>query len=146
MYDYLEAIMDDVKDWISENDEDVKAHYDAYDGDIDGLYEWLEEELWTCDSVTGNGSGSYTFNKEDAKEYVISDDGISNLKAMTDEGYIEYDTIGEKVVNEDWEYLDVSIRCCKVSEAIRRVLDDLADDGFFDYYDDGEDEDEDEDF
>lgn len=143
MYDYCESLMDDVRDWISENDEDVKAHYD---GDIDELYEWLEEELWNCDSVTGNGSGSYTFNRAKAKEYVISDDGISNLKDMTDEGYIEYDTIGEKMVDEDWEYLDVSIRCYKVSDAIHRVLDDLADDGFFDYYDDGEDEDEDEDF
>ena len=142
MYDYLEAIMDDVNDWISENDEDVKAHYD---GDIDELCEWLEEELWNCDSVTGNGSGSYT-NRAKAKEYVLSDDGISNLQDMTDEGYIEYDTIGEKMVDEDWGYLDVSIRCYKLSDAIHRVLDDLADDGFFDFYEEDEDEDEEEDF
>lgn len=63
MYDYLEAIKADVKDAISDN-------YDLneYRGDREGLEEKLNDDLWTNDSVTGNASGSYTFNSYTAKE------------------------------------------------------------------------------
>lgn len=57
MYDYREAVKDDVRNYIAEN-----ITIEAYKGQRDELEEMLNEDLWTADSVTGNGSGSYTFS------------------------------------------------------------------------------------
>ena len=59
-YDYLEAVKNDIVNYIQENIN--LSEYTRED-----LEEKLNEDLWTCDSVTGNASGSYTFNREEAK-------------------------------------------------------------------------------
>ena len=56
MYDYYENVKDDVENYINENKEYFKAT------DLEELEEELNEQCWISDSVTGNGSGSYTFN------------------------------------------------------------------------------------
>lgn len=47
-YDYHEAVYDDVVDYIRENID--FADYDT----VEDLADHLNDELWTCDSVTGN--------------------------------------------------------------------------------------------
>lgn len=60
-YNYLEAMKQDVKEYIEEN-------INATDYEIkEDLEEYLNDTLWTEDSVTGNASGSYTFNRATAK-------------------------------------------------------------------------------
>lgn len=56
-YNYLEAVTSDVLDYIKE-----EINLDEWKGNREGLEEKLNDELWTVDSVTGNASGSYTFN------------------------------------------------------------------------------------
>ena len=114
-YNYLEELKSDVKNYINE----VASDYMDCE-DIDELRENLYDNLWDEDSVTGNGSGSYTFNREEAKKYVAD-----NLDLMVD-AYKEFDSI-EKLVNNledsDFETIDVTIRCYLLSQALDEVLD-----------------------
>ena len=54
MYDYLEQVTADVRDYVEQ-----EIDLTEWAGDRDGLEEKLNDDLWTCDSVTGNASGSY---------------------------------------------------------------------------------------
>lgn len=63
-YDYLEAVKEDVKNYIEENGITVNSE------NRDEIEEQLNDDLFCNDSVTGNGSGSYTFNTWRAEEYL----------------------------------------------------------------------------
>jgi hypothetical protein len=123
-YNYMDAMTEDIRDYITEN-----INREDYTEDRDGLEEYLNDTLWTEDSVTGNASGSYTFNRETAKEYVL--DNTDLLK----EAYTEFgqkENIADVICDEDWEGADVTIRCYLLGQAIAEVLDDLDSDGYFD--------------
>ena len=124
MYDYLEQVTADVRDYVEQ-----EIDLTEWAGDRDGLAEKLNDDLWTCDSVTGNGSGSYTFNRVQAQIYVL--DGMDELQEAVNEFGIDSETIGEKFLESDWEYFDVTIRCYLLGQAIAAVLDDLEEDGAF---------------
>lgn len=132
MYDYYKAMKEDVLDYIKE-----EVNFSDY-SDRDELEEALQDRLWTVDSVTGNGSGSYTFNTWTAKEYVL--DNIDLLAEACQE-------FGQDVVNlldEDWEAWDVTIRCYLLGQTIAEALDELEDE-LEEAFNEDEDEDEDED-
>lgn len=123
-YNYMNAMTEDIRDYITEN-----INREDYTEDRDGLEEYLNDTLFTEDSVTGNASGSYTFNRETAKEYVL--DNTDLLK----EAYTEFgqkENIANVICDEDWESADVTIRCYLLGQAIAEVLDDLDSDGYFD--------------
>lgn len=115
-YNYLEELKSDVKNYINE----VASDYMDCE-DMDELRDELYDNLWDEDSVTGNGSGSYTFNREEAKKYVSD-----NLDLMV-EAYKEFNSI-ERLVNDlealDFETIDVTIRCYLLSQALDEVLED----------------------
>ena len=81
--------------------------------------------MWTEDSVTGNASGSYTFNRWKARDFVL--DNIEDLSEATYELGVTDAEVGEKFLEENWEWMDVMIRCYYLSQAISDVLD-----GFYD--------------
>lgn len=118
-YNYYEAMKKDVKQAM-------------YDGDYspenyscrDEFEETLNEDFWIEDSITGNGSGSYTFNRFTAKQYVL-DDGIGYLQEMCDEFGIDAKEIGERFLNDEWEWMDVSIRCYLLGMVIHDVIDEM---------------------
>lgn len=86
---------------------------------IDTLYETLYDELWVEDYVTGNGSGSYTFNRSEAREYVLV-----NMELAV-EAYDEFGELNEltkDMKNEDWERIDVTIRCYLLSGCINNAI------------------------
>ena len=119
MYNYMEAIKDDVR-------QAIKWDYptDEWKGRRDELEEKLNDDLWINDSVTGNASGSYTCNSSTAREYV-TEDGISYISDMCAEFGIEAEEIGRRFIQEDWEWMDVSIRCYLLGQAISEALDEL---------------------
>ncbi len=121
MYDYIEAMKEDVKQAIEEN-YTLSDYFNR-----ENLETVLNDDLWINDSVTGNGSGSYTFNSGKAKEYVS--DNLDLLKDMCNEFEIDGATIGEKFINEEWEWMDVSIRCYLLSQAVVEVLDEMEENG-----------------
>lgn len=124
-YNYVDALKEDIKNYIEENDIDIKT---LGDGDRDSAESTLNDDLWIEDSVTGNDSGSYTFDREQAKEYLFdSSDGMDLLKEAVSEYGIEAETIAEKMMGEDWEWFDVTIRCYALYQAISEVFDELWD-------------------
>lgn len=59
------------------------------------LADALREELWTEDSVTGNGSGSYTFNRYLAEEYLLYNHELvaEAYEYFELKGYVEPETL-----------------------------------------------------
>lgn len=120
-YDYKEAVKSDIEDYIEENIDYIKDEVDITDKDA--VMEYLNDALWIEDSVTGNGSGSYTFSRAKAEEYVKNDPRAKGyIQDMCEEWGTDAATIGEKFMDDDWEYFDVSIRCFLLSEAIYEVI------------------------
>lgn len=121
MYDYNQAMNEDIRDHIRENYTPEEVIEKLQDRD-----EWeseLNNELWTRDPVTGNASGSYTFNSWKAKEYVT--DNTDLLREALCEFCTEPYTIAEKFLDGEWEYFDVTIRCYLLNSIICEVLDEL---------------------
>lgn len=113
-YNYREAVKNDVLDYVRENYDFVTELRE----DRDGFEEKLRDDLWTVDSVTGNGSGSYTFNAWQAEEYIchnidLSGEACEELGSSTD------------VLKDGAEACDVTIRCYLLAGAISEALDAL---------------------
>jgi len=123
MYNYSEAIKDDIRNYL-DNDFDWDTVREN-EMDADELKEQLNDDLWINDSVTGNASGSYTFNSYKAGEYVL--DNMDLVNDMVQEFGVDNETVAEKFLEKDWEYFDVSIRCYLLNQCIDEVVDEYAD-------------------
>ena len=119
MYNYLEAMKNDITEYIKDNIN--LADY----ADRDELESSLNDDLFTEDSVTGNASGSYTFSRAQAQEYVT--DNIDLLKDACEEFGTDAASVGEWFLSDDWEKMDVTIRCYLLGQAIGEALDDMGD-------------------
>lgn len=132
-YDYREAMKEDIKNYIDDN-----IDLADFAGDRDGLEAKLNDDLWIADDVTGNASGSYTFNSYQAGEYVK--ENMDLLHDMIAEFCMDAAEIGDRFMNEDWEYFDVSIRCYLVGEVLADVLDEMELDGAFEVIEEDDEE------
>ena len=99
--DYIEQVEQDAREYLEDN-----ADYISHDPDN------AIDELWTADSVTGNGSGSYTFNTAKAWKNVTGDDWSECL--LFDEDFIGAleemsETIGQ-LFEQGPEAVDVTAR------------------------------------
>lgn len=112
-YDYEEAVFNDAKEAILEY---INFHKDEGDlpDDIEDMRDDLHDVLWTEDSVTGNGSGSYTFSRIMAELYLI---GNSDLYEQALEEF------GGKFEVEP-ENRDIAIRGYLLGDAIDKALED----------------------
>ena len=116
-YDYEEAVREDITSYLHE----LRAGELHSPKDYDEMY----DELFTDDSVTGNGSGSYWCNASKAKECVMEDPNAEDyIRNLINEFGIDSHEIAEHFM--DWEYWDVSIRCYLLGQVLGDVLDDLA--------------------
>ena len=111
-YDYLRAIKEDVLNYINENNIVVTS------GNRDGVEQDLNDTLFAYDGVTGNASGSYTFDTWTAEEYLCHNWELLG-EALTgfgcDMSYLE----------KGAEACDVTIRCYLLGQAISEVLDEI---------------------
>jgi hypothetical protein len=113
---YLEEVKQDVKTYCEDNEQffDFSDYADADDFEQD-----LNEKLWVEDSVTGNASGSYHFNREESKEMVL--ENIAEVtQALEEFGQLE--ELGKKMAEDEWEFLDVSARCYFLGQAIAEYI------------------------
>lgn len=101
-YDYKKAVKEDALDALYDYDEAQEIE------DVDDLADFIQDNLFDADSVTGNGSGSYTFDSKKAKEYVLANFDL--LRESADE-FGSKDQYADWFFDENWEALDVSIRC-----------------------------------
>jgi hypothetical protein len=110
-YNYYEAVKADLISFINDNLNTLK------DFDRAQAEEWVNEVAWTADSVTGNGSGSYTFNTWKAEEYICH-----NLDLFR-EALEEFGQPDDTDKLTDAEYIDVTIRCYLLGQLIGEALD-----------------------
>lgn len=125
-YDYLENVKEDVKQWIDEHNEWRSDYADESgewlrDDNRDEIEQDLNDRLFVEDSVTGNASGSYTFNAWQAEENVCH-----NLDLLG-EALAEFGCDVNYLTENGAEACDVTIRCYLLGQAISEVLDELID-------------------
>lgn len=111
-YNYMEAMKEDIKSYI--NNEITLSDY----LNREELEEELYDILFVEDSVTGNGSGSYTFDTYKAEENICH-----NLDLLADamESFCCEENPAEKCA----EWCDVTIRCYLLNVALMKTLDDM---------------------
>lgn len=125
-YDYAAAIYDDVVDFLKT--EEIVIH----ESERDEMIEELNDLLWAEDSVTGNASGSYTFNAYQAEEYLCH-----NLDLLI-EACDEFGQDISDAIKRGAEFCDVTIRCYLLGQVLNNVVNDVM------VPDEDEDEDEDD--
>lgn len=107
-YNYYESMKNDILEYLEDN-------YINIENMTEDDWTTLEDDLFIEDSVTGNVCGSYTLSRQQAKEYVL--DNMDLLRQAYDE--FDYnDKLGEHFINEDWETMDVIIRCNLLSQIL----------------------------
>lgn len=117
-YDYLESVKQDVVNYLIENSNEIKDLItDGTISDIDELRDYLNDELFCNDSVTGNASGSYTCNAWEAEENICH-----NLDLLG-EALTEFGCGADYLQKNGAEAADVTIRCYLLGQAISEVLD-----------------------
>lgn len=114
MYNYLEAITDDVREYIRE-----EVDLAEWKGNRDGLEERLNDDLFISDSVTGNASGSYYCNAWKAEE------ALAHNWDLLAEALREFGQDGTDILEQGPEAMDVTIRCYLLGQAIAEALDEL---------------------
>ncbi len=118
-YDYAEAVKEDIRAWLEENrdmrelKESLKDEYISND-----TVNCLNDELWVVDSITGNASGSYTYNAWQAEEY------LCHNWSLLSEAYREF---GGEPDLDNPEGCDVTIRCYLLYGCLTEVLEEIAD-------------------
>jgi hypothetical protein len=124
-YDYQQAVKDDIRQYIEDHDVKVTT------SNREELESSLYDEMFISDSVTGNASGSYTFNTWQAEENLCHN--LDLLKEACEEFGSDCNIL------ESAENCDVTIRCYLLGQVLGEVLDELEED------DEDEDSDEDDD-
>lgn len=126
-YDYKRAITDDIKDWIV-NETDIIEEGIKEDRDED-LYNWIYEEVFDEDSITGNGpyyygtedfcseclSGNFNILYEAAHEFAIDDEVNILIKHYEDKDLARY--------------FDCTIRCYLLIECVYAAVEELIQEG-----------------
>lgn len=112
---YTDMVYDSIVDAISCGDYD-------YLKNEDGVFEYdtLYDEMFIDDAITGNASGSFTFNRAKAKEYVF--DNMHDVVEAFRDGCI--DRFAKYMEDEDYETIDVVTRCYYLADALNAYMDD----------------------
>ena len=109
-YDYRECLREDIITYIEERG--IKVTTD----NRDEIQEELYDDMFVSDCVTGNASGSYTFNTWRAEENICHN--MDLLKDACDE-------FGCEPKFDSAEWCDVTIRCYLLGEVLSEVLDEI---------------------
>lgn len=116
-YDYREAMIADILEYIRENYTTEEITEKLADRD-----EWeqeLHDDLWIEDSVTGNASGSYWFSTYKAEAALCH-----NWDLLRD-ALEEFGCSDVNPIEKGAEWCDVTIRCYLLNECIFAAVDTL---------------------
>lgn len=106
--DYKNEITSDLLEYAKES----KGYYDSLES--------FRGACWIADSVTGNGSGSYTFNRwqaeENIKDLIFSDDLLDMFREFGEDRI---------PLEKGPEYIDVTIRCFLLDEVFEENKDEI---------------------
>lgn len=123
-YDYRETVRNDVIEQIKDGYKENSLRIYKEKG-RDALEQYLNDELWVDDQVTGNASGSYTFNTWEAEE------NLCHNMSLLEEACDEFGQDVGEAVKRGAEYCDVTIRCYLLGGAISEAIDELEAEGYF---------------
>ena len=114
--EYRDQVKSDIKDYLTQENLWPTAEPDTseYEEQRDAAY----DRCYMADSITGNVSGSYTFNTWQAEENVCHLLWDEDLWLLLN-GSME---VNPADMAKGPEYIDVSIRCALVSECLDAVL------------------------
>jgi hypothetical protein len=113
-YNYHANVKNDILSVIADRNIVVTAENKA------DIFEALYDDLFIDDSVTGNGSGSYTFNAYEAEE------NLCHNTELLREACEEFGGNLGEWFERGAEYCDVSIRCYLLGECLFSALEELA--------------------
>ena len=114
LYNYELAMSADIAQWVEDAGGIVELMEDNTLSDSDELAEYLNDELFVSDSVTGNGSGSYWFSRYNAQLALIG-----NMDLLGD-AITEFEADVKKCL--DPESADVTIRCYLLGSAVAEYV------------------------
>lgn len=119
-YDYFKSVKEDIQeklnDWFDDhNIEDYSC--------IDDIVKDVHDKFFIDDSITGNASGSYTFNSWQAEENLCH-----NMDLLKD----ALNEFGGDLNNyiDSAESCDVTIRCYVLGQVIDEVVEDFVTERF----------------
>lgn len=121
-YNYRESVKEDVKEYIREylNSDDM-TQFESVEEFKEFADSSLADKMFISDSVTGNASGSYTFNAWKAEENLCHNLDLLG-KALT-----EFGETGEYITDRGAEACDVTIRCYLLGEMTAEALKEMED-------------------
>jgi hypothetical protein len=119
-YDYYKNVREDIKQRLNE-----WLDFNKINGysDIDEVINAVYDDFFNSDSVTGNGSGSYTFNSWVAEENLCHN--MDLLKEALDE-------LGGELNDyiDSAEACDVTIRCYVLGQLVGEVVKEFVEEHF----------------
>ena len=119
-YDYYKNVREDIKqrlnEWLDFN------RFNDY-SDIDEVISAVYDDFFNSDSVTGNGSGSYTFNSWAAEENLCHNMDLLK-EALNEFGGELNDYI------DSAEACDVTIRCYVLGQLVGEVVKEFVEEQF----------------
>lgn len=119
-YDYYKNVREDIKQRLNEwLDFDRINDYSDIDEVINAVY----DDFFNSDSITGNGSGSYTFNSWAAEENLCHNMDLLK-EALNEFGGELNDYI------DSAEACDVTIRCYVLGQLVGEVVKEFVEEQF----------------
>lgn len=119
-YNYEAEVANDIQRWMDDNSFDLSSF-----SDVDEVAEYLFNELWAEDCITGNGPNGYA-DEYSCEEYLCHNldlllEAIQELDIMSDpfrlRSYIDNHRLAR--------YLDCTIRCYLLDKIIYNILNDI---------------------
>lgn len=115
-HDYKNEMMADIATYIKDNGINLSNYADK-----DEAHGALYDGMFISDTVTGNASGSYTFNAWRAEENICH-----NWDLLSEAGE-EFGCEAETILSRGAEGADVTIRCYLLSQVLSEYLDEHED-------------------
>ena len=122
-YDYELEVMNSLKRWIT-GETDILDNREAY-GTDEELADWIEDEVWANDEITGNGDFAYD-SEDQCSTYLAGNTELlyEALTAMNPDD--DEMSLLEHYRQQDlMQYFDTCIRCYVLKECIGYVMEDL---------------------
>lgn len=122
------AYVELVKNSLEENKETILELLKEKSIDLNDEQEVADtivENFTYSDEITGNGSGSFTFSRSDAKDIVL--DNLDDMVTILNElDYNAFEEIGKALVEDNFEELDVIARTFVLSQSATEFASELV--------------------
>lgn len=116
MYNYLKNEKENIKESLESGEYNyIIEDYEDLEDSFDALY----DAMWLDDCITGNSSGSYTFDAQEAKENIIDNMDLLTEAAQNFGGDLK------EYIKKGWEFCDVTIRCYLLGTALQKAIEEI---------------------